>query len=44
MFQNTVFMGIRAGFRTLSKYHMKILLGIFNAKGGREYFQRGIWE
>jgi len=32
-------------FDNFLKYHMKILLGDFNAKvGGREYFQTDNWE
>jgi len=31
-------------FEHFLKYHMKILLGDFNAKVGREYFQTVSWE
>jgi len=44
VFQKTAFMGIRACFRRFSKYHIKIRLGNFNAKVGREYFQTDNWE
>ena len=31
-------------FDHFPKYHIKILLGDFNAKVGREYFQTDSWE
>ena len=31
-------------FDHFPKYHMKIILGVFNAKVGREYFQTDNWE
>jgi len=36
MIQKTVLRGIGAGFYNFPKYHMKILLGEFNEKVGRE--------
>ena len=42
MFQNTVFMGIRAGFRTLSKYHMQNWgENIFKEAFGNESLHQG---
>ena len=34
--QKTFLWGITADFRSFSKYHMKVPLGDFNAKSGRE--------
>jgi len=42
--KKTLFMGIQAGFQSFS-YHMKNLLGDFNAKVGREgIFKPRIWN